>query len=79
MSVKLEKQNMDFGGQAWARREMWLLCSEGQGMRVGGEGVVLCCWSAPVCLLPLLLGCGCCFFHPAFQPMLPGAENWFAI
>lgn len=78
MSVKLGKNPMGFGGQGWARREMQLLCSEGQGMRIGDEGVVLGWWSAPSCLLPSLLGCGCCFFHPTFQPILPGVENWFA-
>jgi len=78
MNVKLGKQNVNFGGQVWTRREMWLLCNEGQGMRTDDKGVVPGWWFVPACLLPLLLGCGCCFFRPTFQPVLSGVENWFA-
>lgn len=27
-------------------------------------------------LIPLLLGCGCCFFHSPFHPMLAGLAVW---
>lgn len=58
-------QGGDVSALQWgARDEVW--------WRSGCPGLV-------VGLLPLLLGCGCCFFYPTFQPVLPGVENWFAI
>lgn len=33
----------------------------------------------PSSLLLLFLDCGCCFFHPSFQPTLLGVENSFAL